>query len=161
MAVTFRGDRPPLTNHEIEQVRRVAHGKGLSVRVYSQVERDVEPMKQLAIALGSEFVDIPSRADHSEQEPLVRALHRDAAVVLSDRLHALVMGATEGAIPMVIHSARSAKARTHFRAAGVQVASLTEPDLSRDWHTVLPEELIHARRTIRAKIDAVAEGLGQ
>ncbi|NKV63692.1 hypothetical protein GS924_06630 [Rhodococcus hoagii] len=56
---------------------------------------------------------------HTEQEARVRALMRSARAVVSDRIHALIMGTTEGALPIGLIPSDDSKVGSHFAAAGI------------------------------------------
>ncbi len=122
LAVTTRWDRGELTGDKVAQLRRLADRHDLTLQVYSQVRRDREHTVRLAQTLhpGTEPVLFEDQS-HAEWEHQVRALHRQSAIVASDRAHALIIGATEGAIPVAISNWTTEKPVRTVRAGGISV----------------------------------------
>ena len=127
LAVTTRWDRGMLSDEKIALLRRLADRHGLRLQVYSQVRRDREHCERLAAALhpGTEAVLFADQT-HAEWEREVRALHRRSALVASDRAHALIIGATEGAIPVVVSNWTAVKPIETLRAGGICVPADAE-----------------------------------
>jgi hypothetical protein len=127
LAVTTRWDRGSLDSAKIALVRRLADRHDLQLQVYSQVRRDREHTEQLARQLhpGSEPV-LFGNETHAEWERVVRALHRRSAVVASDRAHALIIGATEGSIPLAFSNRPAVKPIAMLRAGGIAVPTDAE-----------------------------------
>lgn len=124
LAVTTRWDRGMLSGEKLDLLRRLADRHGLRLQVYSQVRRDREHCERLAAALhpGTEPVLFENQT-HAVWEREVRALHRRSALVASDRAHALIIGATEGAIPVVVSNWPAVKPIETLRAGGIRVPS--------------------------------------
>lgn len=103
LAVTTRWDRDALSANKIRLLREIADARGLRIQVFSQVRDDDEAMAKLARELhpGTEPLLFGSQS-HAQCEDKIRALHRQSAIVASDRLHALIIGATEGAVPLAV-----------------------------------------------------------
>ncbi|MCV7357889.1 polysaccharide pyruvyl transferase family protein [Mycolicibacterium fluoranthenivorans] len=122
LAVTTRWDRGELTSDKIVQLHRLADRHDLTLQVYSQVRRDREHTMRLAQTLhpGTEPVLFEDQS-HAEWEHQVRALHRQSAIVASDRAHALIIGATEGAVPVAISNWTTEKPVRTVRAGGISV----------------------------------------
>ncbi|MGJ6124620.1 hypothetical protein QN239_18815 [Mycolicibacterium sp. Y3] len=122
LAVTTRWDRGELTGDKIAQLHRLADRHDLTLQVYSQVRRDREHTVRLAQMLhpGTEPVLFEAQS-HAEWEHQVRALHRQSAIVASDRAHALIIGATEGAVPVAISNWTTEKPVRTVRAGGISV----------------------------------------
>lgn len=100
LAVSVRGDRDPASGEWVATVRAVADALGCRIVTFSQVTRDSSEAEALAERLGAaDCVLWPSNA-HDEQEERIRALFRRSVGVVSDRVHALIVGATEGAYPL-------------------------------------------------------------
>lgn len=127
IAVTTRWDRGMLDDDNIALLRRLAERHDLRFQVYSQVRRDHEHSQRLAEALhpGIEPMLFGNHT-HAEWEDRVRALHRRSALVASDRAHALIIGATEGAIPVVISNRTAEKPIRTLRAAGIAVPEYSD-----------------------------------
>ena len=99
LAVSLRGDRPAPGRVWTDTVRALASDRSLDVVVAPQVGRDLPRARELATDLGGELVAWDG-GDHAAAEKVVRDIYRRASFVVSDRLHALVLGHTEGALPL-------------------------------------------------------------
>ena len=122
LAVTTRAHHGPLTADKVEQLRRLAARHDLTLQVYSQVRRDDEHVARLAQVLhpGTGALLFGDKS-HAECEREVRALHRQSAVVAGDRAHALIIAATEGAIPVPLSNGTTEKSVRTVRAGGIPV----------------------------------------
>lgn len=92
-------DKP--TAEWIATVRRLADSLGLEPVVLAQIERDGPLADELAERLGCTAITWVDD-NHAHQEERLRAVYRDSAIILTDRLHAAVIGATEGAMPVAL-----------------------------------------------------------
>lgn len=101
LALSLRGDRELPTQAWLDEVKRVA-AEELSAKiiVICQVRRDSDRSEWLARELGAEIIPWLPGVDHSAQEARVRAAYRRATWVASDRLHAVIIALTEGAVPL-------------------------------------------------------------
>ncbi|MEH6793167.1 MAG: hypothetical protein V7694_03440 [Rhodococcus sp. (in: high G+C Gram-positive bacteria)] len=120
IAVTFRSDRPEAYDDKtIDQIQRLATKLQANVTVFCQVRRDSTAMKQLSLAAGWSFIDWPLSLSHNDQEKIVRDLFSKSVVVCSNRIHALIIGLTEGAQAICISSESEPKVRTHLEYFGL------------------------------------------
>lgn len=142
LAVSMRSDRPAPTAAWFDAVRSVAATRGLEIVVVSQVRRDNALGSELADRLGARQVRWED-ASHLEQERTVREVYRQSALVVSDRLHALVIGLVEGAVPVGAIAWEDVKLARHFGAAGIDGVSFDTRSLDAD--------------RIVARIDGVAD----
>ena len=118
LAISMRFDRPIPPDAWFDALRSVARSRGLEPIVVSQVRRDNEPGAVIARRLDARLVAWDD-ASHLEQERTVREIYRQSALVVSDRLHALVIGQTEGAVPVGAIAWDDVKLARHFAAAGI------------------------------------------
>lgn len=118
LAVSMRSDRPIPPEPWFEALLAVARSRGLEPLVVSQVRRDNELGAEIARRLGAQLIAWDD-ASHIEQERTVRQSYRQSALVVSDRLHALVIGLTEGAVPVGAIAWDDIKLARHFSAAGI------------------------------------------
>ncbi len=98
LALSFRGDRPPptdLVRSLLEQSAEV----GLRPLLVTQVGSDHASHDELARELGIEHLGWEG---HTPREQLVRvrSAYRSCSLVVSDRLHGLLMATTAGAVPI-------------------------------------------------------------
>ena len=119
LAVSTRWDRDALSASKIRLLRDIAQTRGLRIQVFSQVRDDDEAMAKLAEQLhpGTEPLLFGNQS-HAECEDKVRALHRQSAIVASDRLHALIIGATEGAVPLAVSNWTTEKTTRTLKPGG-------------------------------------------
>lgn len=100
LAVSLRGDRPFPSQQWCTAVQRLADHLDLEIVTFAQVKRDDERARDIAKHLSGRVAVAWSTDDHPTQEHAVRSLFRESGAVVSDRLHALIIGATEGAYPL-------------------------------------------------------------
>lgn len=99
LAVTLRFDRPWPDDRWLRAVRDLADRTETSIVTLAQVARDSPRAVRLADALGGQYCVAPStRHDHVDRH--VRSVYAQSLAVVSDRAHALIIGATEGAYPI-------------------------------------------------------------
>jgi hypothetical protein len=117
LAVSLRGDRPAPGAVWTDTVRAVAAARSLDVVVVPQVGRDLPRARELAADLGGELVAWDG-VDHAAAEKVVRDVYRRASFVVSDRLHALVLGHTEGALPVGLAPGSAGKLERSLATVG-------------------------------------------
>ena len=100
LAIAMRGDRPFPADAWFDTVRSLAKRLDLEITVVEQVRRDALRASELAERLGARVIVWPSDVDHRGQEAVVREHYRGCRAVISDRIHALIIGVTEGAVPI-------------------------------------------------------------
>jgi hypothetical protein len=120
LAIVMRGDRPEPSHEWLEWLRNTAVAAGLKPVVVVQVTTDSERARVLASTLQADLIDWPVDLDHSEQEKRVRAVYRESKMVVGDRLHGLIVGFTEGALPLGWVESSVGKIRSHFDAVGMR-----------------------------------------
>lgn len=129
LAIAFRQglshaarDKP--TDAWVETVQRLAGELGLEPIVVAQIERDGPLASELADRLGCDAL-LWLDDNHARQEERLRSVYRDSAIVLSDRLHAVVIAATEGAVPIALSSGPMDKVTRTLEGAGIPRTSVT------------------------------------
>jgi hypothetical protein len=129
LAVEMRDDRPYPSPEWIEAVRAYAAEHDLDIVAVTQVLRDSDRSRALALDLSGSTLDWDGTG-HRAQERLLRELYRNTRVVISDRLHVLVTALTEGAVPVAALVDSSDKIDRHFVAAGIEGVSFATSNLS-------------------------------
>ncbi|WP_336631572.1 MULTISPECIES: hypothetical protein [unclassified Microbacterium] len=99
IAVTLRFDRPYPGPGWMSAVRALAARLDARIVTVAQVARDAPCAVRLAEDLEGEYLVAPSTR-HADLDAHVRAVYARSIAVVSDRAHALIMGATEGAYPI-------------------------------------------------------------
>ncbi|MBY6707823.1 hypothetical protein HQ308_13530 [Rhodococcus sp. BP-241] len=155
--VTFRSDRAPLDDAECRALRRYADRTGQRLEVFVQVRHDSAAMAELAGRLGADLVPWPDSRDHAEQERLLRDHFRAASLVISDRIHALIMGSGEGALPAGVHDPSDHKIRRHFVPAGLHDATFARTGSGDDLAAFLFSVVGARERTLSALVTAAGE----
>ncbi|PWD51939.1 hypothetical protein C8046_16085 [Serinibacter arcticus] len=118
LGIALRYDRPAPTPAWVRAVGEHAEAAGYEVVVLAQIARDSPRAQELADALDGVAVtwDGP---EHLPQEERLREAYRRCDVVISDRLHALVIAATEGALPLALADAPGDKTVRTLAAVGL------------------------------------------
>jgi hypothetical protein len=162
LAVTMRSDRDVLTEDKIALIREIADLHGLRIQVYSQVRRDRATMEKLAEILHPGTPAVLMRDEtHGEWEALMRNLYRDSAIVVSDRLHALIIAATEGAIPLALSNWTTEKAVRMLKPGGFDLPS-QDPGAIKGYLAGMfadPEAVSRRISGARAELDGVRDRL--
>lgn len=99
LAVTLRFDRPWPSDRWLGVVRALAAQTQTRIVTVAQVARDAPRAVRLAEALGGEYVVAPTTM-HDDVDDYIRSVYSRSLAVVSDRAHALIIGATEGAYPI-------------------------------------------------------------
>ena len=127
VSVRYNGRRPD--DAWLSALRRLADTLGLDVVAVSQIERDGPLAEELAAKLGGTAL-LWDGPDHFAQELKLREVYQRSLLVVTDRLHAAVIGLTEGALPLVIADGGLSKATRTLDAVGIKGATIgwTLPD---------------------------------
>jgi polysaccharide pyruvyl transferase WcaK-like protein len=129
IAVSLRDEHPYPKPDWIESIRRFAKEASLKLVVVTQVRRDQPIGERLSRELGAELFGWAGES-HQEQEAKVRLVYGRCQLVVSDRLHALILGLVEGASPLCLIGQAEEKIGRHFAAIGLQGVSLNASGLS-------------------------------
>lgn len=165
MAVVLRGDRQAPTTEWINWIKNLAETLQLEPTLVVQVKRDDSRATELADKLGAGLLAW-DHEDHAEQEAAVRGLYAQSAIVVGDRLHGLIVAATEGAVPLGWVESSKGKIGRHFKVVGLDWVGRHEGS-SADVLTVptaeelalLASGLKDAVDTARQNLDETAEGI--
>ncbi|MEX5263372.1 hypothetical protein RF640_04980 [Kocuria sp. CPCC 205231] len=151
LLVSLRGLRPRPSAAWEEAVRKFAHERGLFITCIAQVRQDEVRARELATALGGECIDFGNRND-LEQEELLRRAYSRGALVISDRLHVLILAALGGCLPCELVPKPSSKVSTHFQAAGIT-------GLTCDAEDAPVAEMLGFLDTVHARRDEIVDGI--
>ncbi len=121
LAVRYNGRRP--SNEWLVALRGLADTLGLEIVAVAQIERDGPLAEELAAHVGGTAL-VWDSPDHLAQEHKLRAVYQRSLLVVSDRLHAAVIGLTEGALPLVIADEGPSKAARTLDAVGIKGATI-------------------------------------
>lgn len=112
--VCLRGDRPAPTEEVVRSIRDYARLNELELWVVVQVRRDADAARTLAGRLGASVFEWPSHINHADHERALRDFYKGSRIVASDRIHALIIATTEGAVPIGITTSDPAKLSRTF-----------------------------------------------
>lgn len=156
ITVVLRGDRPAPSDEWLGWFATLSAGLGLTPAVVVQVGRDYRRAQELSTAYAPDyfawFVD-----DHAEHEASVRDVYRRSSVVVSDRLHALIFAASEGAVPIGWVESSTGKVRRHFDTWGMRWVGAHEG--ARDLPLLDRSELVDLHQQLIASVDGCREQL--
>ncbi|WP_137845672.1 polysaccharide pyruvyl transferase family protein [Microbacterium sp. 2FI] len=123
LIVSLRGARRRPDQAWVEAVRSTAAAEGLRIRTVVQVREDESRARELADALGGVF-EPWGATDAVTQENLLRERYDGARLVISDRMHVLVLAALSGAVPVELVPSPTRKITEAFAAIALDGISL-------------------------------------
>ena len=123
LVVSLRGSRPHPGDAWVKAVRDTAEAAELRIRAVVQVREDEQRARELAEQLGAVFDPWGDR-DAIAQEALLRERYDNARLVISDRMHVLVLAALSGAVPVELVPHPTRKIRDAFHVIGLEGVSL-------------------------------------
>ncbi|QAY60607.1 polysaccharide pyruvyl transferase family protein [Microbacterium protaetiae] len=131
LIVSLRGARPMPGDAWVQAVRAAAAAEGLLIRTVVQVREDEPRARELSDALGGVF-EPWGATDPVTQETLLRERYDGARLVISDRMHVLVLAALSGAVPAELVPHPTHKITDAFATVGLNDISLdaatSDPD---------------------------------
>lgn len=119
LTISLRGARKMPSDAWFEAVSSFAKAKNLEVAVVSQVRQDEERTREIGRRLGGEIHNFEDRDDF-DHEAHLRGVYTNSEVVLSDRLHVLILAALGGATPCEVVPNPSGKISSHFETVGLK-----------------------------------------
>ncbi len=166
LTISMRFDRPTPSEKWYKAIRNVADFSQLDICVISQVRMDNNRTKQIANYFGVNPILWKEEDTHKTQETIVREKYSKSKILVSDRLHVLIAGATEMALPCVILTTNSTKINDHFDVIDYGRISINENESSLDeLITFLKNQLVRERELTQktdkafAQISKVSEDL--
>ncbi len=120
LTLSMRYDRPEPTYEILEGIKEFAIEHDLEVIVLSQVRNDNKRTQHIASQMGVKAIIWHDNASHSEQEKIVRDIYSNTSILVSDRLHVLIAGSTELAVPVAILTKDNSKVKDHYEIIGYQ-----------------------------------------
>lgn len=149
LLVSLRGARPLPDAAWLSAVRECAERSGLSIRTVVQVREDEDRARELAQRLGGAFTPWGD-TDPLLQEERLRERYSAARIVISDRMHVLVLAALSGAVPLELVPRPTRKIADAFAAIGLDGVSF-------DATAIEPAQLREVLHATRARAAEVAE----
>lgn len=165
LGIVMRGDRPHPDAVWGEWVKQTAACLELEIVVVIQVQRDTAMATRLADALGGSVAQFEFD-DHSSLEAAVRHVYSNCAIVIGDRLHGLIVAATEGAVPLGWVPSSRGKIARHFDVVGFGWAGRWEGHQAEKYDVIVADGLEQLRVCLeegiyaaRSSIEVVASKL--
>jgi hypothetical protein len=159
VAVVMRGDRPKPSDDWFDWVKQIAEEHDLRPVVVVQVISDRTRAHEIAAKLGAAVLDWPESASHPEQEERVRAVYAGARLAIGDRLHGLIVAATEGAVPLAWVEAATDKATRHFDAVGLDYVGKFAGTAFSEREPLTPAQAEELAERLRADVERIREEL--
>lgn len=164
LTVVARGDRPLPPPEWFQSLKYAAATQKLELSVLVQVIRDRERGRVLADRLSCRLVDWSPEVTHSAHEAVVRQEYAESIAVVSDRIHALIIGATEGASPIPFSTMDFAKIERTlsfvFSHKLVNHCAHVSVDTSRNRYSLLSSDIDRTRDALAAVEDSVLRSFG-
>lgn len=154
LAVTMRFDRPYPSKNLIKAVRLFADRHALRIVTVSQVRRDSDRAIQLAKDLCAvEAITWPNERSIQEQEQQLFPIYTKAAIIVSDRLHALIAAMNMGATPACMLTASSNKVADHFSVLGIDASLITAESMKTQNYVAFMESCLQNRQELHRAIE--------
>lgn len=150
LVVSLRGTRPFPDADWVTAVRTFADSEGLRIRTVVQVREDEDRARELADALGG-VCDPWGETDPLAHEAQLRERYDAARLVVSDRMHVLVLAALSGAAPLELVPSPTHKITAAFATIGLM-------DLTADAATLTTPKM---QERMRRQIDRADEVIGR
>ena len=150
LVLSLRGDRS-VSDAAVMGAVRQARSHGLEPVFLTQVASDDPHHVDLASRTGCRVISWPD-ASHAEQMETVKLAYRNASVVVSDRLHALIFGMQAGAVPVAIKHPDTDKLTSALGDLVPLVAVSATDDVWTQLESVLAD-VPNARRTTAAAVE--------
>jgi exopolysaccharide biosynthesis predicted pyruvyltransferase EpsI len=125
-----------------------------------QVREDEDRAGELAVMLGGQF-DPWGMRDAVAQEALVRERYDRARLVISDRLHVLILAALSGAVPVELVPAPTRKIADSFATIGLAGVSADAASLSTDQITAFLAAQLERADEVRQRVSAADARLAE
>ncbi|MDE8650464.1 polysaccharide pyruvyl transferase family protein [Novosphingobium album (ex Liu et al. 2023)] len=158
LVVSLRIDRPEPSEEWLEALRLFAQRRELGIAVVCQVARDMPRCEMLAARLGGTLAPWVE-GDFVATEDALRALYRRTAMAVSDRLHVLIIAATEGAVPLCLLDREEEKIGRHFDAIGFPGSAQTASGPDVEARVALLERQFARRVELVAACDKAREAV--
>ena len=118
-SMCFRSDRA-FNQSVVRDLARRARERGLTPTLVTQVRRDNEFHRQLALELNCEHREWFAQTPDDDQLRSVLQTYRESEAVVSNRLHSVIFGVIAGAIPIGLATPGDTKLRRTLAVVGLQ-----------------------------------------
>lgn len=127
LVISLRGDRrEQLSAGDLGSLADLALGLDLEIVCVSQVERDNAQADYLASVLPTKQTFTWHPEESIRREVQLLEIYGESSIVVSDRLHVLLIGAISGAVPVCVKPRDNPKITGAFAAAGIHLLDHAE-----------------------------------
>ncbi|MCK5028112.1 MAG: polysaccharide pyruvyl transferase family protein [Bacteroidales bacterium] len=153
ITISMRFDCPYPVKKWFEVIKNTAKRNKVDIIVVSQVRMDNDRSINVANDLNAKLILWQDEKTHFEQEEIVRAIYKNSEIIISDRLHVLIAGATEGAIPCVLLTNDSRKVSEHFSVVNINnISKLVNKEKTEEELTDFLQKQFARKEEIQTKI---------
>lgn len=156
--VSLRGLRETPSEEWFQAVQSIATSHHLSIVIVSQVRQDEARSKELGERLGAVVHNFEDRDDLTH-ETFLRTIYSRSLVVLSDRLHVLILAALGGAVPCEMVPQPSNKIQRHFATIEAEGISFNSSTASEADLIAFLEGILQRSHEIESKVIAAGRNL--
>jgi hypothetical protein len=156
LIVSLRGARTFPSDAWFEGIRAIQSTHGLRLVVASQVREDEARSRELADALDAEHIAWGAATDLEHEENL-RSRYHEAKIVVSDRLHVLILAALAGAVPLEVVDHPKDKVAVHFAQIGVSTVSVDASETTTEQLSLFVKSAVEGLPALR---EAMASARG-
>lgn len=160
LVVSMRGKRSFPSSNWVQAITRIAAERNLRIVCLSQVREDEVRTEELAHKLSASVVKW-DRASDLEHEVRVRQEYEAAQIVVSDRLHVLILSALAGAVPIELADSPKGKVDEHFSQIGASGVSVDTSTMAANDVLERVRGLIAGREELRARMTAASSELDE
>jgi hypothetical protein len=153
LIVSLRGARPTPNPQWVAAVRTFAEEQSLQIRTVVQVWEDEDRAHELADALGGVF-EPWGDTDSVAQEAQLRERYDRAKLVVSDRMHVLVLAALSGAVPVELVPNPTGKISAAFDTIRLHGISLDASTATADAMQQFLREQLTRGTQVRERVSA-------
>jgi hypothetical protein len=119
LTISMRGNHPEPCERWFDIVKSIGVTYDLEIITVSQVRSDNERALEISKKLGVKSFIWLDKCSHNEQEKIVNDLYKNSLIIVSDRLHALILAYTRGALPINLLTTNKEKIQHHFDVIGI------------------------------------------
>ena len=160
LIVSLRGTRPCPGDAWFDAVRALAAAHGLRIRTVVQVREDEDRARELAEALDGEF-EPWGDIDPVVQEQNLRDRYDRARLVVSDRMHVLVLAALSGAVPTELVPSPTRKITEAFTTIGLTDITFDAASADADGQLRFLRTQLERAPEVRARVAEAARRLDE
>lgn len=119
LTISMRGNHASPSDKWYDIIKGIALKYNLEIVTVSQVRNDNDKTLQISEKLNAKKIIWKDNYSHNEQEAIVNEIYQNSLLIVSDRLHALILAYSKGAIPINLLTVNKEKVQHHFDVIGI------------------------------------------